>query len=140
MVLVIIVISIEMVYNGVFYEYKLVSVDYSNGKEEFGPVEAMPSGVPRLFKLGANFPNPFRKTTVIRFELPWESKVSLNIYNIQGRLVRRLITPDKLLTAASHEAVWDGRNKITCPLQAAHIFSPATANKFVKSRVMVKLE
>ncbi|NLG17507.1 MAG: hypothetical protein GX556_09290, partial [Fibrobacter sp.] len=128
------------VYNNVLYEYKLVSVDYKNATEEFGPVEAMPSGLARIYHLGANFPNPFRRFTVIRFELPVECRVTLNIYNLQGRLVRRLITPDKPLRADSHQITWDGKNDMGRQLEAGPYVYRITAGRFTKSRVMIMLE
>ncbi len=41
--------------------------------------------------LAQNFPNPFRSTTVIRFELPRPEMVSVRVYDPAGRLVRTLL-------------------------------------------------
>ncbi|NLG18345.1 MAG: hypothetical protein GX556_13515 [Fibrobacter sp.] len=128
------------VHNEVLYEYKLVSVDFKNATEEFGPVEAMPRGLVRIYRLGTNFPNPFRRFTVIRFELPVECRVTLNIYNLQGRLVRRLITPDKPLRPDSHQILWDGKNDLGRQLEAGPYVYRITAKRFKKSRVMIMLE
>lgn len=48
-------------------------------------------GIPSSFKLYQNYPNPFNPATNIQFELPGPSAVSLTIYDIQGRLVSKLI-------------------------------------------------
>lgn len=130
----------KAVLSEVLYEYKLVSVDYRNVAEEFGPVEAMPLPLIRVFRLGTNFPNPFRAFTVIRFELPVECRVSLNIYDLQGRLVRKLITPDKPLAANYHQVIWDGKNDMGRKIQAGPYIYRLTARKFTKSMVMIKVE
>jgi hypothetical protein len=41
--------------------------------------------VPQTFALRQNYPNPFNPTTVIRYELPVSGKVTLRIYDLQGR-------------------------------------------------------
>jgi len=60
---------------------------------------------PYSFCLG-NYPNPFNPGTAIHFELPTAGYVSLTIYNIQGRMVRRLL--DGRHTAGNHTVIWDG--------------------------------
>jgi hypothetical protein len=54
-------------------------------------------------------PNPFNPLTRITFELPFADQVSLSVYDIAGRLVRRLVD-NQTLAAGSHVAEWDGRN------------------------------
>ncbi|MCD4669665.1 MAG: right-handed parallel beta-helix repeat-containing protein, partial [Actinomycetia bacterium] len=71
--------------------------------------EVGPDDVPAVpFALGRNYPNPFNPTTTIHYSIPTDSHVELSIYNIRGRLVRRLI--DEPLEAGAHRIEWDGRN------------------------------
>ena len=46
-----------------------------------------PSTLPTKLELLGNFPNPFRGGTSIRFRLPEASKVSVDVYDLQGRVV-----------------------------------------------------
>jgi len=46
--------------------------------------------LPTEFKLGANYPNPFNSTTIIPLELPERSRIKIQLYNIQGRLVGKI--------------------------------------------------
>ncbi|MFQ6608761.1 MAG: FlgD immunoglobulin-like domain containing protein, partial [Fidelibacterota bacterium] len=55
-----------------------------------------------------NHPNPFNPTTTIRYDLPEPSYVSLVIYDILGREVRRLL--DSRVDAGFKSVVWDGRD------------------------------
>ncbi len=41
--------------------------------------------------LGANYPNPFRESTKIEYILPSDGKVTLNLFNQQGQLVKTLV-------------------------------------------------
>ena len=72
-------------------------------------VEALaPVEIPSEFQLQQNYPNPFNPETTIRFELPQASDVNLMIYNVQGRLVRKLVSESR--EAGFHEIVWDARD------------------------------
>lgn len=68
-----------------------------------------PLGDGRL-ALERSFPNPFGSRTEVRFVLPGPSSVSLDIYNVSGRLVRSLIS-ERRMPAGHHLTRWDGRNE-----------------------------
>ena len=55
-------------------------------------------------------PNPFNPSTTIAFELPRAAEVSLDIYDLQGRLVRRLLDESPYRMPAAIKQVWDGRD------------------------------
>ncbi|GJQ41897.1 MAG: T9SS type A sorting domain-containing protein [Ignavibacteriota bacterium] len=57
--------------------------------------------VPQNFVLHQNYPNPFNPTTTIKFALPIESKVKINVYNSLGQLVETIM--DKEMESGYHE-------------------------------------
>jgi cytochrome c peroxidase len=61
---------------------------------------------PRLFLGGG--PNPFHGATEITFTLPGESAVSLDVFDVAGRQVRRLVTERR--GPGLHRVVWDATN------------------------------
>lgn len=50
-----------------------------------------PALLPTEFALHQNFPNPFNPSTTIAFDLPQAASVRLNLYNVQGQLVREIL-------------------------------------------------
>jgi len=59
--------------------------------------------------LWQNSPNPFSKTTNIRYQLSQTGKVSLKIYNIQGQLVK--ILDEGYRIKGEYSINWDGKDK-----------------------------
>jgi len=73
-------------------------------------VTKVPIGVeiPTVYSLSQNYPNPFNPATTIKFGLPNESYVKLEIYNSLGQLVNTLI--DEKLSARFYEIKWEAGN------------------------------
>jgi hypothetical protein len=65
-----------------------------------------PSTLPTVFRLHPAEPNPFSAGTRVRFDLPRASKASLEVYDLQGRRVARLV--DESLPAGTHVRDWSG--------------------------------
>lgn len=62
--------------------------------------------IPDEVQLNDNYPNPFNPTTVIRYGVPEQSTVELNIYNVLGRKVRTLVNEQK--SAGRYEVNFNG--------------------------------
>jgi hypothetical protein len=60
--------------------------------------------IPTMFTIRQNYPNPFNLTTTIHYEIPFESFVSLKIYDLLGREVVVLI--HERLGAGSYTVTW----------------------------------
>ena len=68
-------------------------------------VEKVADEIPQSFTLYQNYPNPFNPTTTIKFALPVDSKVKINVYNSLGQLVETLV--DKEMESGYHEVNFD---------------------------------
>ena len=66
------------------------------------------AGIVDNFSLEQNYPNPFNPSTTITFSLPTNEFVTLDIFNIRGQRVVRLV--DEKLSAGKHQVVWDVRD------------------------------
>ena len=64
------------------------------------------SPAPSELRLGQNFPNPFNPVTRIEYVLTRGSRVTLEVFNIMGQKLRRLV--DGAQTAGMHRVEWDG--------------------------------
>lgn len=70
------------------------------------PVSNEPSAVPGGLALSQNYPNPFRSSTTIGYEVGASAHVTLAVYNALGQRVATLV--DGAQTAGSHDVRFDG--------------------------------
>ncbi|MCK4305440.1 MAG: T9SS type A sorting domain-containing protein [Candidatus Eisenbacteria sp.] len=93
-----------------------------------------PSGIadqnpcaPTASILSGNSPNPFGHTTTISYRVREPGAVVLNIYNVQGQLVKRLV--DAEMDRGMHYALWNGRNESDIKLSpGVYLYRIATGN------------
>ena len=62
--------------------------------------------VPTEFGLAQNYPNPFNPSTAIEFSIAAEGFVSLNVYDITGRMISTIVEGN--LSTGYHSVVWNG--------------------------------
>lgn len=98
-----------------------------------------PGVVPTEFTLSQNFPNPFNPSTTIRFALPKEAPVTLEIYNILGMKIRTLISGQSM-NAAFHTVVWDGKDDAGVGVPSGMYLYRIHADKFQASKKMTLLK
>jgi len=65
--------------------------------------------VPVQFELSQNYPNPFNPGTEIPFALPERAQVTLQIFDLNGRLVTTLV--NGTLDAGYHRVTWNGKDQ-----------------------------
>ena len=61
---------------------------------------------PGAFTILEAYPNPFNSTLTTSIRLPFESPVSIDVYNLQGKLVHNLYG-ESPLSAGSHKLIWN---------------------------------
>ncbi len=71
-------------------------------------VENRFSDIPETYELSQNYPNPFNPSTTIRFGLPENATVRIQVFDMRGRLVATLA--DGQQRAGYHQAVWNGKD------------------------------
>ena len=91
--------------------------------------------LPQQFALHANAPNPFNAETLIRFDLPTEARVSIEVYNVLGQKVRTLLQERR--AAGRYQIGWDSRDDAGRALASGVYFYRLIAEEFVQTRRMM---
>jgi len=90
-----------------------------------------------------NYPNPFNPETWLPYELSEDAKVSVDIYGMNGQLVRRLeLGFQKRGRYVNQEkaAYWDGRNRYGERVASGTYFYVLRSGDFSATRKMVILQ
>jgi photosystem II stability/assembly factor-like uncharacterized protein len=93
---------------------------------------------PKEIKLLNNYPNPFRLSTTIKFEINKPGKVQLAVYNMLGEKVRTLV--DKDLKTGDHNFAWDCKNNRGQKVASGIYIYKIISKDFVDSRHMIMVD
>ena len=101
--------------------------------------ESLPN-VPDNTALLANYPNPFNPETWIPYQLAKPAEVTLNIYSVDGKLVRTLALGHQaagVYHSKDRAAYWNGRNELGERVASGLYFYTLTVGNFVTTRKML---
>jgi hypothetical protein len=133
---------IEPYNDGKYYRISAVdSSSYGSGySNDVRPrATAIGDGLPAYeFDLAQNVPNPFNPITTIGYEIDRTGPVSLTIYDVRGRLVKRLV--NAVQTAGSYREVWNGRNEAGSSVSSGVYFYKLYAGGQARTKKMVLLK
>ena len=90
-------------------DFEITSVIVANVLGDAMDTDLTSTPLPETFELSQNFPNPFNPSTEIQFMVGKDQLISLNIYDIQGRLVSSMIN-NSFYSAGFYKMNWNGIN------------------------------
>lgn len=94
--------------------------------------------LPQEYTLSQNYPNPFNPQTRIPYSLPTTCFVTMDVYDINGKLVRNLVAETK--PAGSYQAVWNGDNNANEKVASGLYLYLMKTKSFTKSGKMLFLK
>lgn len=114
------------------YNYRLKQIDFDGTCDYSDNINAV-INAPSTFALEQNYPNPFNPSTTIRFSIPVESNVRLNVFNALGQEVAQII--NERLKEGYHEVSFDAT-----ALTSGIYFYRLESDKFVETKKMILLK
>jgi len=116
------------------YDYRLKQIDF-NGNYEYYPLSMeMSIGSPNKFEVSQNYPNPSNPKTKIDFQIPFDGKVSLKVYDLTGREVTTLINETR--ESGYYTAEFDGTN-LASGIYFYRVLAEGNNQRLVKTMKMV---
>jgi 3',5'-cyclic AMP phosphodiesterase CpdA len=123
-------------------------IDFERREGGKGPVlmvlTDMPTGVkedgtiPTQFALHQNYPNPFNPRTTIKYDLAGNADVSIEIFDILGRKVKRLLEEQQ--GPGSLSVAWDGKDDSEKPVESGIYLLRFRAGAFVENSKMILIK
>ncbi len=94
--------------------------------------------LPTMYALYAAYPNPFNPVTTIRYDLPEDARVELNVFDITGRLVATLVNNQQV--GGQYAVQWHGRSESGDSLPSGLYIYQLQAGGFTANQKMLLLK
>jgi hypothetical protein len=97
-------------------------------------------GVAPVFttELKGNYPNPFNPETTIRYSVRENSPVTIDIFNVRGQRVRRLV--NETVNAGDHTVVWHGTDDNGRSVSSGIYYFKMNAGKYSSTKKMIMMK
>ena len=95
-------------------------------------------GLPDVFALHANYPNPFNPVTNISYDIPEVAQVTLEIYNVSGQKVRTLAQGQH--EPGRYRIQWNATNDFGNPLSSGMYIYRIHAGDFVSVKKLILMK
>ena len=93
---------------------------------------------PYQYNLHPASPNPFNPVTLLRYDLPKDSMVKITVYDMMGRVVKKLV--NRIQTAGLRSVHWNATNDKNEPVSAGLYLYSIQAGKFRQTNKIVLLK
>ncbi len=94
--------------------------------------------IPETTALRGNYPNPFNPETTISFDLKANSAVTIDVYNIKGQRVNRIVEGD--YKAGRHTIVWNGEDNNGSQVSSGVYFYKMQSGTYTKTKKMILMK
>ena len=121
----------------IHHEYALKSMNYDIYYFD-GVLSEMEPNIPMEYALLHNYPNPFNPVTILRYELPENSLVTITIYDMLGRQVKTLINQTQ--DAGYRSVQWNATNDYGKSVSAGIYLYQIQAGEYISTKKMVLLK
>ena len=103
-----------------------------------GTLSANENVLPEAFDLHQNYPNPFNPITTLGYDIPEESHVRIQVYDLSGNFVVSLL--NDYMNPGFHSVQWDATNHIGHAVSAGLYLYEIQAGDFsyVKKMLLIK--
>lgn len=91
-----------------------------------------------VYRLNANYPNPFNPSTTISFNLPGNEQVEVAVYALDGSRVATLVS--EVMAAGDHQVVWNGKDNSGFGVASGAYFYRLMTPAFSETRVMTLIK
>jgi len=94
--------------------------------------------LPKNYGLTQNYPNPFNSQTNIEFQVPNQSIIKLEIYNILGQKIRTLVNQE--ISPGNYSVSWNGKNDFGESVNSGIYFIKFSSDSFSDTKKMTLLK
>jgi len=119
------------------YSYRLKQIDFNGNFEYFNLSNEVNIGIPSKFELSQNYPNPFNPSTTINYDLPFDSKVSIKLFDMSGKEVATLVNETRV---AGYYTVNFNASNLSSGVYFYRISAEGSGNNFTATKKMMLLK
>jgi hypothetical protein len=119
------------------YNYRLKQIDFNGNHAYHALSNEVVVGVPSTYAMSQNYPNPFNPTTKIDFDLPYDGKVRISLFDISGREVGTLVNDVK---PAGYYTVQFNASNFASGMYFYRISAEGQGNNFTSTKKMVLIK